>query len=462
MRAAIYTRVSSDPTNLGRSVDEQEAECRAVCAREGWEVVKVFCDNDRGASRHSRKERPQYGALRTYLGTGRADVLVMWEGSRAQRDLAAYASLRDLCVARGILYNYSGRTYDLTRTDDRFSTALDALLAEREADVTRDRVLRAVRANAASGRPHGKLAYGYAREYDERGTFVRQYVKEEEAVVVRESARRIVAGDSLYVIAQDLNAKGIPAPRGGKWLPNQIKRLVSNPRYVGQRVHRGVVVGEAIWPAILDEAAYLECKAIVEDPRRNVVRDRSLKYLLSGTAKCGECGAKMRVIKNRGYHSYACFEKFCTSVRTIHLEEFVVEVALERLSRKDFLDALAARTAQAGGAEVGALDEVKALRERLDSFYEASATGQISPAGLAKIEARLLAEIDAAEDRAYSDHVPAALRKVAGPDIRQRWADLPLGTQREVIELLMSIRINRTVRGTRFNPARVEIEWRDF
>jgi DNA invertase Pin-like site-specific DNA recombinase len=460
MRAVIYTRVSSDPTNQGRSVDEQEAECRAVCAREGWDVVRVFTDNDRGASRHSTKERPAYDALRVSLGAGLADVLVMWEGSRAQRDVAAYASLRDLCAARGILYNYSGRTYDLTRTDDRFSTGLDALLAEREADVTRDRVLRAVRANAASGRPHGKLAYGYAREYDDRGTFVRQYPKDDEAEVVRESARRIVAGESLYAIANDLNARGIPAPRGGRWLPHQIKRLVTNPRYIGQRVHRGAVVGEAVWPALLDEATFMECKAIMEDPRRRTVKDPKLRYLLSGTAKCGECGAKMRVIKNRGYNSYACFEKFCTAVRTVHLEEFVVGVALERLSRKDFLDAVAARKARADAGAGGAQDEAKALRERLDGFVEAAAAGQITPAALAKIEARLLPQIDAAEDRAYADHVPAALRKVAGPDIADRWEDLPVSTRREVIDLLMVIKVNRTVRGARFRPERVDIEWK--
>jgi DNA invertase Pin-like site-specific DNA recombinase len=37
-RAIIYTRVSKDPKQLGRSVGEQEAECRAIAEREGWHV----------------------------------------------------------------------------------------------------------------------------------------------------------------------------------------------------------------------------------------------------------------------------------------------------------------------------------------------------------------------------------------------------------------------------------------
>src|SRR4051812_47776861 len=165
-RAVIYTRVSSDPNDRGRSVAEQETECRAVCARNRWDVVAVFSDNDRSASRYATKQRPEHRKLIRYIEAGKADVLVTWEASRAQRDLRAYADLRDLCEQRGVLLSYSGRTYDMTESDDRFSTGLNALLAERESDQTRKRVLRAVRANADKGRPHGKLLYGYRREYD--------------------------------------------------------------------------------------------------------------------------------------------------------------------------------------------------------------------------------------------------------------------------------------------------------
>src|SRR5215218_4342778 len=91
LRAVIYTRVSSDPNERGRSVGEQEAECRAVCDREGWAVVAVYSDNDRSASRYATKARPEYKRLINAVDAGETDVLVTWEPSRAQRDLAAYA-----------------------------------------------------------------------------------------------------------------------------------------------------------------------------------------------------------------------------------------------------------------------------------------------------------------------------------------------------------------------------------
>src|SRR4051812_20914725 len=245
MRAVIYTRVSSDPNDRGRSVAEQEAECRSVCQREGWEVMDVYSDNDRSASRYATKDRPEFRRLITFVESGGADVLVTWEASRAQRDMDAYLRLRDLCERRGVLWSYSGRTYDLAESTDRFSTGLDALLAERESDETRKRVLRAVRANADKGRPHGRLLYGYRREYDPATReLVGQVPDDETAPVVREAARRVLAGETPYSVAQDFNRRGVPTPTGGGrgWDLTQIKRLCVNPGYAGKRVHRGKVV----------------------------------------------------------------------------------------------------------------------------------------------------------------------------------------------------------------------------
>jgi Resolvase, N terminal domain len=95
-RAIIYTRVSADRAG-GRSVEEQGAECRALCEREGSPVEEPpLVDNDRSASRFATKTRTNYERLRDLLEPG--DALVTWEASRAQRDLARYVELRDLCA----------------------------------------------------------------------------------------------------------------------------------------------------------------------------------------------------------------------------------------------------------------------------------------------------------------------------------------------------------------------------
>jgi len=462
LRAVVYARVSSDPKAIGRSVAEQEAECAALIDREGWRYVRTFKDNDRSASRYATKTRPAYTALVQYLREGRADVLVCWEASRAQRDLEAYVQLRDVCAASGVLWSYSGRTYDLGRSDDRFTTGLDALLAERESDITRDRVLRAVRANAAAGRPHGKLLYGYRREYDATsGKLLAQVEDEHQAPIVREAAKRILSGESLYAVATDLQVRGVTAPRGQRWYPETLRRLLVNPGYAAKRVHRGDVFGDADWPPILDEGEWLRLVARLNDPTRKTRRDTSIKHLLSGIALCGkgDCENAVRVQKNRGFLAYIPVPCFHVSRRQDHVDRLVTEVILRRLSKPDVTDLLAA---QDDGAAAEARREAAALRARLEGFYDAAASGEITPAALARVEGGILTQISEAERRAVAATVPAVLLDVAGkPDVRGRWAALSMPQRREIITTLVEVRILPTKRGQKiFDPESVRIQWR--
>src|SRR5688572_24728809 len=107
MNALIYTRVSKDRKQQGRSVAEQEAECRKVCEREGWHVVDVLSDNARSASRYATRGRPAWDEVKHRLANGDVDVLVTWEASRNARDLAAFVELRDLMRAQGTKLSYS-------------------------------------------------------------------------------------------------------------------------------------------------------------------------------------------------------------------------------------------------------------------------------------------------------------------------------------------------------------------
>jgi site-specific DNA recombinase len=444
-RALIYARVSSDPRGLGRSVAEQEVDCRAVAAREGWAVTGVLVDNDRGASRHSTGARPAFDRLAQAVSAGECDVLLTWEASRFQRDLAVYVELRELCRVAGVQWSYSGRTYDLSRTDDRLTTGLDALLAERESDMTRERVRRAMASAAVAGRPHGRPLYGYTRTADS------QEIDPDAADVVREAAMRVAGGEALSGVAADLNARGILSPGGRRWELTQIRRLVTNPAYVGQRVHRGKIVGPANWPAIVDDETYWTNVSRISDPRRKTTRPGAVRHLLTGLATCGVCGGRIGSQLNRGgYRAYLCRVGFCVSRKESDVDAFVSAVMAARLALPDVL-------AVDDRGAVAARGEVAELRARLEGFYDAAASGAVTPAALARIEARLLPEIEAAETRSRRVSPAPALRAVAGND----WAALPITVKRELISLLAVVRILPTVGGQRtFDPTRIDVSWR--
>lgn len=480
MRAAIYTRVSQDQAG-GRSVAEQEAECRAVCEREGWEIVRTFCDNDRSASKYAKKSRPEYVQLMTFIEQQQCDVLVTWESSRAQRDLSAYVALRDACEAAQVLWNYSGRTYDLSKADDRMSTGTDALISERESAQTRERILRATRANATAGKPHGKIPYGYAREYDPAtGALLRQVIDEEQASIIRECASRFLSGESAHAIAKDLNAREVLPPypykfemRNGnkvkvrntkaKWEQTRLRRILTNPAYIAKRVHKGEIVGDAVWPAILDESSYYRCAAKFSDPSRKFCHDPAVKYLLSIIAECGVCGGQMVTRKSRdngnGFsRSYACVSAWCVARKIDDVDAHVEAVLLERLSRPD---ALALFNDDDDAATGDILDEITALRGRLDGFYDAAAAGDITAQALARIEPGLLAQIKEQEARIKNSGVPTVLYDLVDAP-KAVWETLSITQKRECIKTLMRVRILKAGKGKRhFDPNMIKIIWRE-
>ena len=466
MRALIYARVSVDARG-GRSVAEQEAECRAWAAREGWDVVDVITETGSASSfARSTGARSQWGAITSAVTSGRIDVLLTWEASRATRRLAEYAELADLCAENGVLWGYSGVVHDLSTRDARFRTGLDALLAQDESARTSERLLRSVRSRAVAGAPHGKLPYGYRREYDSgTGALIRQVPDEETAPIVREIVRRVITGDTLRAIARDLDSRGVPPPRPPRsrhhsgWLSSTVRRLAISPTHAGLRTHRGEIVGDAAWPAIVSRDDHERAVAILTDPARaKTSGDSTARWLLSGIATCGRCGAPMRVLINRGRPSYSCSPQGgCMRITRVvskvdpYVEQVVLDLAtdLARRSPDTTTDTPALADARA---------ELAALEQRLHGFIDAAADGDLSPTALARVEGRLRPQIRAARARITALARPSNVDPAVFDDPSDWWDAAPIADRRSLVRELVAVRILPAGRGRRtFDPETVEV-----
>lgn len=477
MRAGIYCRVSKDARGDARSVEEQEEACRGWVERERWTLTDVYRDNDLSASRYAKKARPDWQRLTEDLADGKMDVLVVWEVSRSTRDRMVWAALVAACQDRGVKLCLGGRLHDLDDPDDAFMADLGAMLAVRESGMTSKRVRRTVASNAAKGRPHGKNLYGYRRTYDPTsGALVSVDIYEPEAAIIREIARRMASGESRKSIAKDLNDRGVPVARpeqgGGKWRRSEwdlgrIREIVTNAGYIGKRTLRGQIVGDAIWPPIIDEPTYWACVTLVNAQAGNS-RAGTVRHELSGAATCGKpakdgegrCAGPLRVLKCRTYFAYTCPKCFGVSIRKETFEEYVRAVVFERLSRPDAIDLLS--TGPTDGAVQEAIAEAAKKRALLSEYVDQAVAGAISPASFAAIESRLNSEIQAAERRAKRASLPLALVDAVRPDIASVWLTWPVDRRRAVISaLFVDIILHTTGKGRRkFDPSRVELQWR--
>ncbi|HET6924844.1 MAG TPA: recombinase family protein [Candidatus Saccharimonadales bacterium] len=453
-----YSRVSDDRSGRGRSVEEQDAENHRTAERLGDEIVASLVDNSIGASRYSKGKRVEWQHALKMLERREADGVMTWEASRATRDLDVYVQLRKVCREAGALWCYNGTVYNLNDGEDSFRTGLDILLAENEVDKTRKRVMRSTQANAERGLPHGKLLTGYKRVYSGNGVFVEQVKDPAWQPLIEEAFRRKLAGELDAHIVRDFQRRGLKTLRGADWSMSQIKRLLMNPGYAGLRVHRGNIIGPAAWAehAYITEAEHYQIVAGYNARTAAKRHDGSIKYLLSGAARCGVCGGPVRVGSPRGYKSYHCDTGFHVSRKVNALDDLITELVLARLERPDILAALAVDNEPA----LQAIDRLSGLRMRLDGFYQAAAAGDLTPQALASIEKNLLPQIEQAEAEARPKNVPSVVTDlVASP--RTIWPQLTIVQKRQVIALLMTVYIDRTRRGERvFNPDSIRISWK--
>ena len=495
MRVLIYGRVSQDPRQQGRSVDEQITECREWAEREGWVVARVIRETG-SASRFARVKRDDWASVMRAIEDGEMDALLTWESSRAMRDMTAYAELRDACVAAGVQWGYSGQLHDLTSRDGRFRTGLDALLAEDEAARTSERLRRTTRHAALAGRPHGKNLYGYLRVYDPQ---TRQLLHiephPEQAPVVKEAARRVMAGETQYQIAKSFNQRGIQPRRASYkehrknlgWTAVAIKQMLIQPAYTGLRQHRGEIAAEAVWPALIERADWEKLQAILFDPSRGRLRNDTAVHLLTGIAKCADCGNIMRVgLQNYGrprvvvdasgerkvrekYHTYMCQGApgkggFHTTMKCEFLDHIVVEAVVQRLSMPDAVNLLGATRDEHASERADLREEI----ERHQAWLEAVRQRAMKEHNLDLLfdqEARVKPLIEAAQRRLERllDLDPAVSKMMAAGDLRRHWDGSDLNTRRRIIRALVTPRVARAeARGVTSEEAvlrRVTLVW---
>lgn len=481
-RALLYGRVSSATTD-GRSVDSQLAEGRKVVAREGWQLVGEHRDDGISASRYSRgKDRPGWQAAMDAITGGLVDLLVVWEISRATRERAVWAALLAACTDAKVKLVVGGRVHDPSDPDDSFLLDLTAALAVRESSTTSKRVRRHLDDRARRGQPHGKIAYGYTRVYEEHsGRTAGQVVDPETGPIVREIVVRILAGEACYSVAADLERRGVPSPHTvarlrnrrptveTPWRPDQVRRIALSPTNAGLRVLRGEVLPgvAASWEPLVSRTDHARVTEILRDPARrtNIGRTTS-RHLLVSLARCAECGAGVRRIKNRNVPSYVCSRGYCVARAMRFVDEYVTTALLAYLQRPDLAEVFARDDTVEQQERAAAARERDELRATLEGWYEAAVAGTVSPSGLARVETGLLQRIEAADDRARprpaSPVLANLLQLTRGEDtVEARWELLTVPSKREVIRELMDIRIKRTRRGARhLDPDSIEIRWR--
>lgn len=451
MQALIYARISKDREGAGLGVDRQRSDCEGLAESLGWTVVDTLTDND--ISAYSGKRRPGYEALLDALREGRANAVLAWHTDRLHRSLVELEAFIEICQRHDVtVRTVRSGPLDLSTPSGQMTARIMGAVARHEVDHARQRVKTAHRQAAVNGRAHGKIPFGYQAVRDRAGKIVERVPHPVEAPLVREAVDRVLAGESVRAVWTSWNERGIPTPRGKQWGPQMMRDVLLRPVYAGLRVHRGELYPGS-WEPLITREQHEKVVALLSDSTRIMHRGTEAKYLLTGIARCGVCGEYMWRLKSHGYDALTCLKNHCTSRKMELVDGMVEEAILRWCESVSSVDELADPEAAA------ALVEARRLRAKLDRAIELVDDDKLSPESLAKLEQRLLPKIRRLEKSAQRTPHPHVL-ELLGPNARPHWAKMDIADRRAVVRSLVTVTINPTRSGYRFDPSAIRVEWR--
>lgn len=465
--AAVYARISQDTAGEELGVSRQRVDCERFVASREWRLAEVFVDND--CSAFSGRTRPAYARMMAAVDAGEVDAIVAWHPDRLHRSPRELEDFIDSIERnKTTVATVTAGDFDLSTGDGRFMARILGSVARKESEDKSRRIRRKHLELAENGQLSGGGHRPFGYEAD------RLTIRRDEAALIRQATKRILAGESVRSIVTDWKARQVPTITGAQWSTTTVKRLLMSGRISGQREHHGEITGSAAWPAIITPEQTVRLRAILTDPKR----DRALgvaarSYLLTGFVYCGrpECGARMttRPVTVRGkykYHRYNCAADRggCDrcGIAAEHLEEMITEFVFEAVDHgglQRHLDAVDTER----DSEV--LDTIAADEAKLVELTEMWDKGEISRIEWSHLRDKISERLGDNRALLATASTDTAAERYAGKPgaLRRAWPKLTLEQKRAVIAAVVDkIVIAPTTRGTgkKFDPERVDVRWR--
>lgn len=448
----------------------QESDCRALCERKGWDVVGVYVDND--ISAYSGKPRPEWSRLLGDIKEGAVGALVAWHVDRLTRSPRELEDVIELAEKHGIDLATVTGDIDISTPTGRLVARMLGAAARHESEHKSERVRRKARELAEAGKPNGRgghRPFGYA---DDRVTVV-----ESEAAVIRECATRVLAGESLNGLSNELNQRGTKTVTGKAWRAATLGDLLVSARISGRREHRprgvhetrrdrlGQITADAVWPAIITVEESDRLRRMLTDPSRRPHQTVARKYLLSGILVCGKCGRGLVGRPRRGVTRYGCPDgtngggcggTITDAERTDALVRDMVLVALESdkmrtaLSRQDEVD-----------PEL--LASIKRDEDALSDLAAEKDDGVIGRSEYLTRRARIEKRLEASRAKAARQSGAQPLSGLTGTydDLRARWEAMNTSQRRAVVAaVLEQVEVRPADPRKKWDPDRFVPTWR--
>ncbi|AKP42846.1 TPA: recombinase family protein [Clostridioides difficile] len=329
MKAAIYSRKSRF-TGKGDSIENQIQLCIDYAKSIGVKDFLIY--EDEGFS-GSNIDRPQFKKMMQDAKDKKFSYLVCYRLDRISRNVSDFSTLIEKLNELNISFISIKEQFDTSTPMGRAMMFISSVFAQLERETIAERIKDNMYELARSGRwlggntPHGfnseKITF-LDENLKERSMYKLQ-VNDEQMEIVKLIYNKYLELRSLSKLYKYVYNNGIRGPRGGKFDPSSLSRILRNPAYVKANdeildylKNSGMdVVGTpdrkcgiltyakntsnsiaaiAKHHGVIEPEIWLEVQNQLDKNRDKTPRISTGKTaLLSGLIKCGKCGSNMRI-----------------------------------------------------------------------------------------------------------------------------------------------------------------------
>lgn len=293
-KVAIYVRVSTtSQVEEGYSIDEQKAKLSSYCDIKDWNVYKIYTD---GGFSGANTDRPALEGLIKDAKRKKFDTVLVYKLdrlSRSQKDTLYL--IEDVFIKNNIAFLSLQENFD---TSTPFGKAMIGLLSvfaqlEREQIKERMQLGKIGRAKAGKSMMWARTSYGYDY-HRETGTIT---INPAQAVAVKFIFESYIRGRSITKLRDDLNEK---YPKHVPWSYRAVRAILDNPVYCGLNQFKGEIYPGNHEP-IISKEDYDKTQAELKIRQKTAAENSNprpfqAKYILSGIAQCGYCGAPLKIL----------------------------------------------------------------------------------------------------------------------------------------------------------------------
>ena len=301
LNVAAYARVSSGKDAMLHSLSAQTSYySELIQSNPMWSYAGVYADEARTGTKDSRAEFQQ---LISDCRAGYIDMIITKTVSRFARNTVTLLSLCREFKAMGVDVYFEKENIHTLSEEGEVMLALLASVAQAESEQVSENMKWRVKEKFKKGEPTGFTIYGYEVR---KGKFT---IVEEEAAVGREIFNMYLDGMGSYLIADELNSRGIKSPYGGIWHDGTILKMLHNEKYAGDLELQKTFVSNPIakkqvlnkgqkdkyyvddnHTPIIERETFDKVQKLIGEKKKRYAYSKPYDYRFKGMVYCGTCG----------------------------------------------------------------------------------------------------------------------------------------------------------------------------